>query len=357
MMNNLWWTQISGSRRIIDGIVHDIENRDNAIIVVPTGTPWPEDFRSILRAKLEMLFDTKSVHYVDTGNMNVGEYMLEHYCKKDIRFTYRPVISEGKFLGKCDDLTLGNAIIWVKNSRQRLAEWVSFITDYRNAIGDKEPALFILELESLPEAFLSKKYLAIHTIGQTIPEYVRYTFASILADEEEIKDNFVAYVSQLMTTCCSDIELIPICMGQWKRFISDPYKTVQDLYATMTRSNGTAFSMNEDEVAFDKKIWEAQIKILFPCIERYRTYILNKMHKQINSKITFPYHNGYEDVETIYELELKDLLFLIGTEKLTMSDSKEYNRLTCFKEYRNKLAHLSHVDWEEAKFILENYQG
>lgn len=39
-MNNLWWKEISGARRIIDSIIKAVENDKNVILKFSAVTPW-----------------------------------------------------------------------------------------------------------------------------------------------------------------------------------------------------------------------------------------------------------------------------------------------------------------------------
>ena len=53
-MNNLWWKEISGARRIIDSIFKAVENEKNVILKFSPSTPWIDDFREVLSEKIEI---------------------------------------------------------------------------------------------------------------------------------------------------------------------------------------------------------------------------------------------------------------------------------------------------------------
>lgn len=53
-MNNLWWKEISGARRIIDSIFKAVENEKNVILKISPSTPWVDDFREVLSEKIEI---------------------------------------------------------------------------------------------------------------------------------------------------------------------------------------------------------------------------------------------------------------------------------------------------------------
>ena len=358
-MNNLWWKEISGARRIIDSVFKAVENEKNVILNFSALTPWVDDFREVLAEKIEIDLTEQEIKQVNYSEADVGDYMLQNFCREAVRVYYRPPESVGAFLGKCEDLTLSDKILWVKlEDKNQLDDWLSFISEYYKASGkEKRKAVFLLEIDDSFENLPEKRFFEVYSIGNEIPEYVRYTYASVLASEADIKDSLITYLSQLVTSCCNDIELIPLCINEQRRFMENPYDTMVQLVAENYRSDGSEFILVEDRSKFDYLVWQAQLKILFPSIERYRVYLIQKLSKQINEKLHFPYKTNFGDLESPEELELKDLTYAIGTGRLAMDDTKEYNRLERFREYRNSLAHGKPLSFENVRFLLSNVMG
>lgn len=358
-MINLWWEQISGARMVIDKICNEVEKGQNVILNFSANTPWIDDFRDILSERIELILTDKAVRRIFPEEYDAGTYMLENYCRKDVRYSYRPPKSVGRFLGECQDLTLSDNVLLVQvKTKKQIEDWMGLITDYDSALNDMDKrATFILEIGSNIDNLTGNKKFKLYNIGVDIPEYVRYTYASILVSELGIKESMVTYLSQLLTSCCNDIELIPLCTKQYQEFLANPYDTIVHIAQEKVRSDGTKFSFGESCDVVASKVWEAQLKILFPSVERYRVYIIQKLMKQINDKLQFPYKTNFGDLESPEELELKDLTYAIGKKRLTMKDSKERKRLSRFHQYRNSLAHGVPLDLNDVKFLLENYNG
>lgn len=358
-MSSQWWSQITSARRMLDAAIDDLDREKNVILTITSSTPWPDDYRQTLNDRLEMDFASRSVTEIDDYDINVGRYMLENHCRKEKRFEYRPPKSVGTFLGESKGLTLDDKILWVKvRSKSDLAEWITFITDYRNAAGKgSKTALFILETDESFSPGFDGRYFARHEIGMDVPEYMKYTFASILADEERVRARFVPYLAQLVTSCCDDVELIPRCIKVHREFMVNPYEVIQKIVADYSKSDGTGFVMDEPKDIFLKRVWEAQLKTLFPYIESYRGYIINLLIGQINAKLGFPYRTSTATIETPYDLELGHILSAIGAKKLEMGDSAEYERLKLFWNARNRLAHLNPIGFSDASGIIESSFG
>lgn len=358
-MNNLWWKEISGARRIIDSIFKAVENEKNVILKFSPSTPWIDDFREVLSEKIEIELTEQELKQINYSEADVGDYMLQNFCRETVRVYWRPPEPVGKFLGKCEDLTLSDKILWVKlQNKKQLEDWLSFISEYDKTSGkENRKAVFLLEIDDSFENLPEKKYFEVYKIGDEIPEYVRYTYASVLASEADIKDSMITYLSKLATSCCNDIELIPLCINEQRSFMENPYDTMVQLIADNCRSDGSDFVLAGDHSRIDYLVWQAQLKILFPSIERYRVYLIQKMSKQIKDKLQFPYKTNFGDLDSPEELELKDLTYAIGNGRLLMDDSKEYNRLERFREYRNSLAHGKPLSFEDVKFLLGNVMG
>ncbi len=352
-MSRLWWTQVTSARRIVEQVIADLGDGKNVIMLFSNFTPWPKDFRKLIGEKIENAFTAKTVVKIDLEDGDVGQYMLDNYCRRELRFNYRPPQSEGTYLGECKSLTINDNVFWIKvYSLEMLRKWVEFIVDYRRARNnDGSYALFIIDLVGLGDEVQQNKFFSLQYIGMEIPEYVRYTFASIMADEAGVKASIITYLTQLIVSCCEDIELIPLCIDRQAELLADPKKTLCNVVMNNIRSDGTAFRLG---AGLEQKIWEAQVKVLFPIVERYRLYIVKKLRKRIEDSLSFPYKTNFGEVSAPEELELKDITFAIGTKRMNMDDSVEYERLTNFHRCRNKLAHGKVLAYADVKYILGN---
>ena len=148
-MNNLWWKEISGARRIIDSVFKAVENEKNVILNFSALTPWVDDFREVLAEKIEIDLTEQEIKQVNYSEADVGNYMLQNFCREAVRVYYRPPESVGAFLGKCEDLTLSDKILWVKlEDKNQLDDWLSFISEYYKASGKEKrkaarPSFFV----------------------------------------------------------------------------------------------------------------------------------------------------------------------------------------------------------------------
>lgn len=152
-MNNLWWKEISGARRIIDSIFKAVENEKNVILKISPSTPWVNDFREVLSEKIEIELTEQELKQINYSEADVGDYMLQNFCREAVRVYWRPPETVGAFLGKCEDLTLNDKILWVNvQDKKQLEDWLSFISEYDKASGkESRKAVFLLEIDDSVE--------------------------------------------------------------------------------------------------------------------------------------------------------------------------------------------------------------
>ena len=152
------------------------------------------------------------------------------------------------------------------------------------------------------------------------------------------------------TVCKDDIELCSFCIEAWKDFLSDPYRTLEYIIRTKRHSDDTPFDIDMNRTVMDSLIWEGQIKLLFPAIERYRSCFVKKHLSSIESVL--PIENVFgEIISNPLDVELGLLIQLAGMKKLSLSNS-EYEMLDQYRHARNDLAHLSVLDFSRVETIL-----
>lgn len=98
----------------------------------------------------------------------------------------------------------------------------------------------------------------------------------------------------------------------------------------------------------------SQINV-FPVIEKYRSSFIKK-HKDAIQK-ALPVSNSYgQKVTTPEEVEIGMLIYMVGNQLIHVSSS-EYQEMECFRDARNKLAHLNVIDFGSADLILRKAEA
>ena len=127
-------------------------------------------------------------------------------------------------------------------------------------------------------------------------------------------------------------------------------KTIASIKKETFRSDGTAFWPDISEKQIAERMWEAQIKVVFPIIEKQRSIIVERYRKGIEAllPITGAYGEMFFDAEDV-EIGVLSHLVSLGRLAVAFEDGKMIARL---RNARNTLAHIKPMTQAEIDEIL-----
>lgn len=350
-MKNVWWNQISRARHFLDEILEGLIQERSMVLCLPEQMPWYRDFQNIIINTLRQEKGSRRVMFLDCPSGEVGPFMLEKYCKKEKRSSYRYGKTYAQFLGEAEDITLNDLYLWVRGvSREKCREWVSFIDEYHRSGQGHSQAVFILEgNEDL--ANQTRRGIKAFSFNQSIDAYDRFAFCALTVSENTCREAYRPYLAELVSNLCEeDVELCAKCARMGTAFLKSPREAIAQILEKERRSDDNRFTFTMEPKEFTEKIWESQIRILFPCIEQYRRDFMSLHGEEISASL--PVQDSFGNViESPQELEVGVLTSLIG-KKLFSVTPEEYEELVVFKNARNDLAHLDIVPWETAERII-----
>ena len=161
------------------------------------------------------------------------------------------------------------------------------------------------------------------------------------------------YIAELVSSVCSDdIELCAECIKYGEEFARDPTACLQKIAEISAHSDGTPFEAEALLSDLEYHIWESQIRLLFPKIERFRTDFIKMHRKDINKNL--PITNTFEEtIENPEDVEIGLLYALTKIGAVQMFTNEEFPVLRFYKDIRNSLAHIKPVDFESVCRILK----
>lgn len=352
-MDDIWWGQITKANHFIQTVASAILDHDSILINLPERTPWKQTFYDRVEGILRQGDSNYNLTFQDCPAGEAGEFLLEKYCKEDKRNSYRYGMSYAEFLAKSDDIVLNSRYVWVKNvTDEKLNEWVDFILEYnKNLRKNASSAVFILETQT--ETTMAKKLKGIKHLSfdDSISFYDKYSFCIMASTEIDIKTTIRPYVAEIVSSVCrDDIELCATCMQHWKDFVNEPYETLMQIVQSEEHGNATNFAADYSPELVDARTWEAQIKLLFPIVERYRTRTVKKYCQYIEKAL--PIETAYgEIINDPLGVELGTFSRLVKEKSISLS-SKENAQLDSFKKVRNYLAHMKTLDFKMVEWVL-----
>lgn len=343
-MDKLWWSTIPNARKFVDDIAEELDNGRSAVYSVNSTLPWKEAFSEILSMKIENADkDVDIVYEDDLNEMTPGQYLFEKYCKRELRIKYRSAIGYEKFLAANDNSTIMiNKYIYVKNCDcNSVKQWLEFICKYNSYHEKNSPrCCFIIENCS---NYNPNCNVTNFRWDSYYHQYDNNMFCLLLASSMNEKDLIKRYLAELSCTLsCDDVEFAAELVSAGAELVFNTENTIRSIVESKVRSDYSFFYFPDNVMGCIK---EAQIKIFFPIIERYRVQFLDEYIEQLDKD--FQYTTVYgETVTDCHELELGALKFLCENSKLKVR-SDDYKDLIFFRECRNKLAHMSLLSGSE----------
>lgn len=350
-MDKIWWSQVTNAVKYISDIKASILDEKSIIIRHSKEIPWKECFQETVQEAVKLQnSEKKFVQFTTT--MNPGEYLLNEFCKKEKRAEYRPMKGYAKFLAGSDDIVLHDRYLWISVPDEKcLVEWTNFVTEYIKERGKRDKAaVFILEWEGTGIGN-TPKGIKTFSFDDYIGEYDRLVFAMLASSNTKMPPFIQDYTAELVASIAgNDIELCATCLSGGKEFLENPIDYVRGIEKNMWHSSGTPFVLGNNNQELEHLIWRAQIKTVYPFLEEYREEFVQKHEPEIAKQL--PIQTSYGDIfNDPKDVELGTLLYMAGNGSIKLP-TKEYSRLKRYREARNKLAHLSVLDFKDVEELL-----
>lgn len=351
-MDKVWWNHITRAHKFFEDIVKTAVEGNSILLSLPGSVPWKETLIEMIGERLQLENPKNFFQRISCPQKDVGQYLLEAYCKKEIRSKYRYGMSYAQFLGACQETVLNDRYVWVADiSKEKSEEWLEFIVEYNKSVVNKTPAVFILEINEEGMERKAKKGIKTIAFNKNIGEYDKYAFCALASSETKCKEYLKSYLAELVSILCSeDVELCAACVENGAEFLKAPYQTIQKVIQNNLRSNGENYQFDKNEDEIHNLIWEAQLKVAFPLIEKYRKNIISRYRQVIAKEL--PIRNGYgQSIKEPEEVEIGVLYYLIGKSSVKISE-KEYEEIETYRNARNHLAHMKILDLGVMEQIL-----
>lgn len=350
-MKHIWWNQVTNAVQYVSQITEALLDEKSILIKHASSIPWKAEFESSVVESVKLQNSEKKFEKISSV-AKPGEYMLNEYCKKEKRATYRPSIGYSRFLAENDDIVLHDRYFWVEvENVAELDAWMKFSSEYIKERGKKNKAAFIFDLFS-NETVSPKKGIKLFILDDYIGEYDRIVF-SVLAASEIKENGFIkSYLAELVSNIAgNDVELCAECINHYSEFLKSPIECIHRICATNVRMDGSAYCYSLNPADVEHLLWLSQIRTFYPYIEEYREDFVRKNFVAISKQL--PITASYGEVYSVPEdVELGTLKYMADCKYIILS-SNDYEMLKRFKEARNKLSHLAYLSIDEINELVQ----
>lgn len=351
-MDQIWWNHIIKAHKFLEDIVEAAAGGSSILVSLPVYVPWKNSLIDIVSDRLRMENSKNKIDVITCPAENPGVFLLNRYCKEEIRAQYRYGVSCAEFLGKCQETVLNDRYIWVSDIPEaKVGEWIDFVTEYTKGVKNKTPGIFVLEIHDNAVVRKTKKGMQNIVFNHNIGAYDKYAFCTLASSGTKCKEYLRPYLAEIVSSLCDDVELCAACVTEGAEFLEMPYEVVQKLVKEAFRSNGERYSFTKSKADVEVSVWEAQLKYIFPLVESYRKYFILQYNDAIKAVLPISNSNG-EAADTPEDVEIGSLLYLVNKGDIVIP-AQEYTDLKFYRHARNRLAHMKPLSNKDVVAILK----
>jgi hypothetical protein len=368
--SEFWWSHITGSNMVVSNVVESLLAKSTVVLEVPEDLPWRQEMRRVI----ERDFRDKShlmehiVEIIDAADECQGEapgaFLLEHYSpSREIRLGYRARSKKTIQDYIKENGVLKNRVIWVKGlTGAQATAWMNFCREYNH--GSLEDGLFVLEVHGnvvkQPSKWLNHiRYL------DTVTNYDVQLFNSFVLDTDvSLTPNWKRYIATAVAVLCdTDAEIAELMLQpedlKTVSFIHLVQELADDPYYAKRGANASSghlfsFFRSGDLQEIERRLWKAQVQVLFPLIEIERISIVEKYIDILQDALDNNYVEQYrKQLTSPVEIEFGTLCYMIASGVVYISDRFDRDRIHFLHDIRNELAHAHFCDTSKVKELLD----
>lgn len=359
---DFWWNNITGPHKAVVGVAEALLSNSTVILEVPEDIPWRRPMRSAIEEQIRNMSGSGNtiIMQIDvadecTPDVDPGRYLLQRFAKSDVVRSYRAKsgISLQDYMIR--NGVLRDSIIWLKGlDKGQASKWLKFCQGYKGS--SVEEGLFVLEVH---EQLTPIDARSIQTIvfEACVHEYDLQLFNSFVLDEQgTYSDLWKKYISTLAASLCkTDAEVSELYLRLTDFQSEDPLvgiKRIADLSDFVRRgenpksTNVLSVWRNGNLAELSRRVWEAQLQVLFPIIEMHRVQTIKLLEDSLRQCVQDRSVYQFNEIITDpYDLEFGTLEFLMAKldensfRYLYVPDEAMRSRIHFLRECRNCLAH------------------
>lgn len=307
-----------------------------------------EHFFHLLQDKLRQRDSSLHIDWFQAGEwkagQDVGETLMNRYAPQA---DYHPMDStRAEYIAK-RHLLKGRALI--AREAHRSTEWVNFAVEYARH-GSPQNGLLILTFSGACPVNLARKGMTVLKWGAYVTSYDMQLFASYcVADRPGLSPVVRNYITQLASRMAGTD---PVLCGALST--EEAATDAIGLLQRLASHDETAAHLLEDPLLVSSIVWEAQIQIIFPMVERLRRSLIEQYREQLQGVL--PQRDDFDkELKSPQDMELRHMWYYYF--KSAGFRSKEDERtFRLLYDARNDLAHLDLLDGDTAMriFALES---
>ena len=373
---DLWWKDIAGAAAYIEDLTDTLNGNRIPVLCSADGLPWPETMQAQVQEALRSGSGNSDLMVLPIDRHEDPapvEACLAGYIPRRLRDCYRGSSAQGLAVFFRREGCLRNKILWVRCPDEKdLQEWLTFFELYGPS--SPETGGCVLEFTGSPRPDVRKKLARALPYADYVSRHDVQLFASLLSRQSDAgrkmpgvwKEYAAAVAARL---CETDAEFAAALLEDVDfRHVQPDLEKLEALaeahgFRREAASAGhiTYHILNGDREEITRRIWAAQVQVLFPLIELETSDIVHRFEKEIAEALQAEKVEQYGNrITDIGDVEIGTLYYMMTTRR--KSDKESYlfyvreeslrEKITDLHEFRNRLAHGKLCSPEEADRLM-----
>lgn len=347
-MDTFWWTQISGPSRYMQDAIDSLAD---CRVLLLEETPYMDAFLQIMQERLR-IYDS-SLH-IETSFAReweceeIGQTLLRKYAPAA---GYHPMDGSKMMFVAKQDLLLHRVLII--RCADRGNRWLDEVVEYARHATPRNGIVILTYIGNCPLE-QKRRGVAIPKFKSFVTPYDMQLFAncclSKLSGLSLHLRQYIAHVAARLSGTNSEL-----CHALAEESLaSDPHGLLEQMVSVYPEAG----ALVADKKTVNSVIWEAQIQIAFPIIEKERRRWIEQYYSQLAALL--PQKDEFnKSIDKPEDMELRHLryyFFVPYANTIPLADRQNFR---LFYDSRNDLAHLEPLESEVLLQILnyrENHQ-
>ena len=341
-IEEIWWKNLTNPSSFTENIICSILDGKSSAVIYKDEIPWKEDFiqNILFEVERESPNMKTNIHRI-SEYVEPDEYIMQKYCNREERSLYWGPRdhSKAKFLSKSSKSTLNksNVIIDITNA-DNTDEWIGFAEEYNSYFSEEEEhGVFLLLMQDTE--FSGTDNIRCFDYSRYIHDFDIFMLCMTILSSQNCSIQKKQYISEIAVSLAGDNVVVAGELAEYKGSLP---VNVSRIAEKVFKENG--LSCDDIAVQIKTALWKAQVKILFPIIEQFRSKFIEMNYDKLRK-----YKLDSYKANNVFELEVGQLYHLCYTQGIF---KKELNFLEKVRNARNSLAHLEFVPNSDVDILM-----
>lgn len=350
-LEEIWWKRLTNPSNFAEDIISSVLEGKSVFVLYEKNIAWKEELIQDIVENIEKDSPNMKTNFrIPESYAEPSEYIMAKYCSDEERNHYWPSAENtvAKFLAKSAKAALNksNVILDISSCREP-EKWVDFAEEYNSCFDEYDEhgtfVFFIKDTEQRVREYIREKGCQSECLSydESIHDFDTLMLCMTILSEQNCSIQQKQYIAETAAALAEDDVETAGRLAEYKGSL--PVNTL-NITKKIFREHG--ISCEDIETRVKKALWKAQVKVLFPIIEQFRSRFISENLDIFKNRSLSIYKT-----HSVFELEIGQLYhFCYSNHVLT---GRELKVLEKVRNARNSLAHLDIVPYSDVSYLME----